>query len=154
MYTSSDGREQRIASLDVINNGSFSFISFDKGNFVQGNFDLTEKGYEMVRDFLLVNGRARRKRHGIQRGKTRDIVGELAGNNYFLKHNGRILIAQTDISQLQFSALEWAEQKRVGATTSRTRSWKPRDTTQEFNSYVYDALVETYKHFAEPFLSQ
>ena len=154
MYTSSDGREHRIADLDIINNGSISFISFDRGNFVQGNFDLTKNGFDAAREFLLAYGKAHRRRHGRRRGKTRDLIGTLAGYNYMLKSNERYLIVQTEMDHFQFDALDWVEQRRVGATTSRTKSWKPRDTTQEFNSYIYNALVRTYERFAEPFLGQ
>jgi hypothetical protein len=155
IYTPTDGREQRIASLDVIMKGSISFISFDKGSFVQGNFELTEPGYAYVKDFLLTRpGRASRRRRG-RRGRSRNLAGELSNSvNYFLKDNGGILVIQTAIDQLQLDSLEWVDQKKIGRDTSRTKSLKPRNTTQEFNSYVYETLVKTYERFAEPFLGQ
>jgi hypothetical protein len=154
-YPPTDGREQRIASLEIISGGSTSFISFDKGSFVQGNFELTEPGYASVKDFLLTRpSRASRRRRG-RRGRSKDIVGELSNSvNYFLKDNRRVLIIQTAIDQLQLDALEWVEQKKIGRGVTRTKSLKPKNTTQEFNSYVYDALVRTYARFAKPFLGQ
>jgi len=153
LYSPTDGREQRIASLEVISNGSVSFVNFNNENFIQSNFSLTEKGYDILRNFLLTYGRSRKKGRRVKSSAGKDIVGNLGSYNYLLKSNG-FLIIQCLIDSLKYDSLKWDEQRKVGLSVSKTRSLKPVETTQEFNSYAYEALVKTYEKFENAFFNK
>ena len=145
----SDVRKDKIATNEIVkcvglcfqeNDGYF--IQDNDSCFIRTNFELEDRSYEHVRRFLS---------EGYDVGSgTIETYGQtviIIGRYYaYLQHTGRRLKINTRLDLSEFPEIEMVRQPVIGHGTSRL-PLKPRYTSQRFDSYVYDMLLETYRHF-------
>ena len=129
-----EGEIKRIASFEMIKEGSVSLARYRKADFIESYFVPIQYGYKLIRNRLKENTDRCWKIKG-----TRDDVYAESGNYKIFLNANNFFIIQTRIDT---EGLPMATEIAGHATKLIL---KPETTTPDFNKSVYDALVETYE---------
>ncbi len=133
-----EGNKIRMASFEMIEEGSVSLMRYEKRDFIKSYFVPTGMGRELIKNRLGKNADMYQKIKRTRKGLCPKC------NNHAISLNENFLIIQTGI-----------DTKGVAMKTEITEhadklALKPKPTTAdiatEFNKNVYNALVETYEH--------
>ncbi|MBS3098394.1 hypothetical protein J4209_06390 [Candidatus Woesearchaeota archaeon] len=131
-----EGRIKRIASFEMMKEGSVSLAHYRKDDFIESYFVPSQYGYKLIRNRLKETS----DRLWKIKGTRNDVYAESGNYKIFLNADSLFIIIQTEIDTKGLPmATEIAEKNATKLIL------KPKPTTPEFNKNIYDALIETYE---------
>lgn len=130
-----EGNKIRIASFEMIEEGSVSLVRYGEHDSIESYFVPTSMGRELIKNRLEKNADMYWKTRGTRKGRCPRC------DNHKIILNENFLIIQTGIDTKGLEMIT-----KISERNPTKLILRPKTTTADFNKDIYGALVETYEH--------